>query len=57
MEDVVELVFLTSDIMLNKNEVTLEVDLIRNICWKGQLSQEDIITEAFYSNYFIGKIT
>ena len=42
--------------MLNEKELTLRVDLISNICWKGQLSEEDIIKEAFYFNYFMGKI-
>ena len=27
------------DTKLNKNEVTLRVDLVSNISWKGQLSQ------------------
>ena len=48
--------FLTNDTVLNEKELTLRVDLISNICWKGQLSEEDIIKEAFYFNYFMGKI-
>ena len=37
--------------MMNEIEVSLTVDVISNICWKGQLSQE-----TFYLNYFIQKI-
>ena len=41
--------------MINENKATLRVDVIFNICWKGQLSQEDAIKETFYLNVFIGK--
>ena len=40
--------------MINENNVTLRVDVIFNICMKGQLSQ-DAIKETFYLNVFIGK--
>ena len=33
--------------MFNENEVTLTDDLISNICWKGELSHQDIIKENF----------
>ena len=29
--------FFTNDTVLNEKELTLRVDLISNICWKGQL--------------------
>ena len=41
--------------MINKNEVTLGVNVIFNICWERQLSQKDAIKETFYLNVFIGK--
>ena len=41
--------------MLNEKELTLRVELVSNICWKGQLSEEDIIKEAFDFNDFMGK--
>ena len=31
--------FLINDTMLNESEVTLRVDVISNIFWKGQLSE------------------
>ena len=34
--------------MLNENEVTLRVDVIFIICWKGQLSQYDFLKENFF---------
>ena len=48
-------IFLTNDTVLNEKELTLRVDLISSICWKGQLSEEDIIKEAFDFNDFMGK--
>ena len=38
---------------MNGAQVTLRVDVICNICWKGQLSQQVVIKETFYLNYFI----
>ena len=40
---------------MNEMEVTLRVGAFSNICWKLQLSQQDVITETFYLNYFIEK--
>ena len=39
--------------MMNENEVTLRVDEMSNICWKGKLSQKDVIKETFYLKYII----
>ena len=41
--------------MISENEVNLRIDVIFNICWKGQMSQEHVIKETFYFNVFIGK--
>ena len=41
--------------MIHKNEVTLRVNVIFNVCWEGQLSQKDAIKETFYLNVIIGK--
>ena len=38
-ENIIGQKFLTNHIMMNENEVSLRVDVIFNICWKGQLSQ------------------
>ena len=38
-EHTVGRVFLTNDTKMNENEVTLEVNLVSSICWKGLLSQ------------------
>ena len=40
--------FLINDTMLNESEVTLRVDVISNICWKGQLSQYDFLKETLF---------
>ena len=40
--------FRTNDTMLNENEVTLRVDAIYIICWKGQLSQYDFLKETLF---------
>ena len=40
-------VSLTNDTVFNENEVTLADDWISNICWKGQLSKQDVIPEDF----------
>ena len=40
--------FLTDDTMLNENGVTLIDGLVFNICWKGEMSQSEIIKEAFF---------
>lgn len=39
--------FITKDSVLNEKEVTLTDYLICSICWKDQLSQSDMIKEAF----------
>ena len=38
-KDLVGQVFLSGYTILNENEVTLRVDAISNICWKGHLPQ------------------
>ena len=39
MEDIVGQKKLRNEIMMNETQVSLRVDVISNICWKGQLSQ------------------
>ena len=46
-EDIVGQVFLTNDTLFNVNKVILTNDVISNICWKRQLSKQDIIKEDF----------
>ena len=48
-EDIVGQVSLTNDTVFNENEVTLPDDWISNICWKGQLSKQDVIQEDFFN--------
>ena len=47
-EGVVGRRFLTNDTTLNEKEVTLRVDVIYIICWKGQLSQYDFLKETLF---------
>ena len=42
--------------MMNETQVSLRVDVISNICCKGQLSQEVVMKWTFYLSYFIQKI-
>ena len=39
--------------MLNENEVTLRVDIIYIICWKGQLSQYDFLKENLFQLLYL----
>ena len=39
--------FLTNDSLLTVKKVTLTDDIIYNICWKVQLSKQDISKEDF----------
>ena len=39
MDDIVGENKLRNQIMMYKTQVTLRVDIISNICWKGQLPQ------------------
>ena len=33
---------------MNETQVSLRVDVVSNICWKGELLQYVVITETFY---------
>ena len=43
--------------MMNKILVTLRVDGISNICWKGQLSKLDFLKKTFYLNLLEGEFS